>query len=226
VSAVLVATERDAPRAETFERTERRIERWAIQCRTQERQLQAFNEASFVLRSANRDDGATAAVFHGERHESRRERMMREHREQREAEVRKQARRHALEVRRGTGEQVYCRHCNRLVRTFGIAAKCERCKKDPNLVTARGTEKRSFVDRREPQPDLTPLSADAQRIQAIVDGLPVRLFDVLERRYLHRQSDHEAAAAMRITTAHFSGLARAAVDAVALALANGENSRV
>jgi len=218
LSAVMTATDRDA---DCYEYAERRIASWAVERRQQDRQFEAFREQLFTMRHVNRDDGATAAVFHGARQMTRRERMLQEHREQLAEELRKTLRKHKTIVRRAATAPAFCRHCgDQLTARDRTDFKCEACKADPDLVTARGTETRLFVDRPEPQPRITPLSADAKRIEALFAELPSREQDVLERCYLCKETELEAAESLGISVRSLAGRLCSAVSLIARALAN------
>jgi hypothetical protein len=227
----MVATEREPSRSELqalYDRAERRIELCAFEVRRQDRQWSAFREEQhrvFVVNTSGNDSSSTA-VFHGAKVETVRERMMREHREQELEEQRdreRKERRATLAVRRRAGLLHFCRHCN--VEMFrGLPGdKCQRCKDDPALVTARGKETRSSVPRREAQPDVTPLSPGAERMLALIASLEHWMWmakDAIELRYFERLSDHSAAEKMRVPTRVFIGYARAGVTRVAYLLAN------
>lgn len=224
MSAVMVETDRDLKAAaRAYELAERRIETLAIERRRQDRQFDDFRADLFRIRVTSRDDGLTATVFHGEKQESRRERMLREHREQEEAELRRKERSRVLAVRRRTGQRSFCRHCGRIVPD---GPKCASCKANPELVTARGSETRSFVPRLEAQPEIQPLSEKSKVADTLICELPSRLRDALELRYFKKQSDVKCAQQMGVSVAVFAGLAKAAVQDVAMQLANIDAARI
>lgn len=211
--------------SDAFRRAERRLENWALERRQQDREYEAFREQLFRIHSTRSDDGATATVFHGVRQLTRRERLLADHRREAELELRRQFHRQALAVRR-RGERVLCRHCGRVVTSLDNKRKCERCRNDPDLITARGKQKRTFVPRPEAQPNVTPLSDAASRVEALMHELTPRERDVLEHRYLRKESDLTAARVLRMTVRVFAGIASAAVAQIARGLETDEYARV
>lgn len=210
--------------AKLYAYAERRIELWAMERRRQERQFEQFRAETTRIRITNRDDGVSAAVFHGERRETVRERMLREHREEAEAEQRASERRHVLAVRRKTGVRSYCRHCGKIahdVRADG--PKCASCKADPALITARGSEKRMYRDRPEAQPTIQPLTRQSARVDNVICELSASARDVIEMRYVRRLSEAAAADELGMRVAVFAGLARNAVQMIALGLARADS---
>jgi hypothetical protein len=219
----MVITDRDKqPDTQAFERTERRIELCAFEVRRQDRQWSAFFDEQHRVRVVNTsgNDSSSTAVFHGAKVETVRERMLREHREEVEQEQRYRERRRALAVRRRTGVLHFCRHCNTEMFRGLSGDKCQRCKDDPALITARGTETRSFVPRREAQPDVTPLSLQAELVLALIAELDAWMREPLELRYFEKMTDTLAAQRMRVPVKVFAGYARAGVLRVSDLLAN------
>lgn len=227
-----MATDRETRRREeeqkAYQQAERRIELCAFEVRRQDRQWAAFREEQhrvYVVNTSG-NDSAASVVFHGGKVETVRERMLREAREEAEEEQRKRndkERRAALAVRRRAGLLHFCRHCNAMMFRGLPGDKCQRCKNDPALLTARGTETRSFVPRREAQPEITPLSPGAERMLALIATLEQWMRearDAIELRYFERLSDTRAAETMRVPVPNFIGYARAGVTRVAYLLAN------
>jgi hypothetical protein len=241
--------EREALQAETrlYEAAERRIEHWAFERRRQEEQRERFFAERRRIRSTNKPDNVNTAAFHGTKQETRKQRIERERREELERELdrkqRKQARDADLRARRGRGpvrrctacQTIYrgvadtcgckpCAHCGKSFR--GDSFKCESCKSNPDLITARGTETRSNVPRREAQPSMTPLSHEALRIEGLLDELPQWMAEAIDRRYRLKETDHTAAENLMIPVPMFAARCRAAVARVAELLANRETARV
>jgi hypothetical protein len=227
MSAVMVETHRDSRRfdAQAYERTERRIELCAFEVRRRERQWDAFYEEQhrvYVVNTSGNDSSSTA-VFHGAKVETVRQRMLREHHEQELEEQRKReqkGRRATLAVRRRAGVLHFCRHCNRQMFRGTPGDKCRSCKADPLLITARGTETRSFVPRREAQPDVTPLSVAAELMLAVIADLDAWMREPLELSYFEKLTDLAAAERMGVSVPVFAGYVRAGVTRVARVLAN------
>jgi hypothetical protein len=217
----MATTDRDKqPDTQAYERTERRIELCAFEVRRRERQWAVFYEQQQVVHVLRNTDPAAAAVFHGTKQMTRRERMLLEHRQEIEQEARKKERRHALALRRRVGVLHFCRHCNAEMFRGLPGDKCQRCKDDPALITARGTETRSFVPRREAQPDVTPLSLQAELVLALIAELDAWMREPLELRYFEKMTDTLAAERMRVPVKVFAGYARAGVLRVSDLLAN------
>jgi hypothetical protein len=237
-ACMVIATDREALRSETlaYERAERLIETWAFERRRQQQQRREFMALTQRIRLSNKPDTASTAVFHGQKQLTKKQRLEAEHRERVERERREAARKAALRARRGRGPvrkcsacwRIYrgdddtcgcrpCAHCG--TRFKGEGFKCEPCRHDPALATARGSQTRSFVPRLEAQPTITPLSNDALRIEALLDEIPQWMADAIKERYLAKQTDHKAAENLMIPVPTFSGRARAAVARVAELLA-------
>lgn len=246
MSAVMIdATDRDALHAQTklFERAERCIETWAFERRRQQQQTRQFFSEVRRIRSASKVETPSAAVFHGKPKLTKRERIEEWNRKTAELEQQQQARAEIERARRGAGPVHKCKECQRIyrgdadtcgcrpcahcgARFRGNGFKCESCKTDPDLITARGSETRSFVPRLEAQPGITPLSADATRIESLLNELPPWMAYAIEQRYLLKESDHKAAENLMIPVPTFAGRARAAVARVAELLANNKNAHV
>jgi hypothetical protein len=127
-------------------------------------------------------------------------------------------------IYRGDAETCGCKPCAHCGKRFrGESFKCSSCKSDPLLITARGTETRSFVPYREAQPTISPLSAGVKRIEALLEQLPPWMASALEQRYLLKQTDHKAAEELMISPSVFNGRARAAVVRMAELLANDKH---
>jgi len=221
VIAVMVATDRDASQSEqaAYERAERRIELCAFEVRRQDRQWAAFYEEQHRVRVLSKPDTAAVAVFHGTKQLSKRERMLAEWREEQERERARQAPRQPFALRRVPGVLHFCRHCNREMFRGTPGDKCRRCKNDPDLITARGTEKRNFGPRREAQPSITPLSPQAELVLEVIRCVERPLRDAIELRYFEKLTDLDAAQKEGVPVRVFAGYARAGVTRVAQLLA-------
>lgn len=218
----MVTTDREASQSDqaAYERAERRIELCAFEVRRQDRQWAAFYEEQHRVRVLSKTDGAAAAVFHGTKQTSRRERLLAEWRAEQERELNRKAPRQPFAVRRVQGVLHFCRHCNREMFRGEPGDKCQRCKNNPDLITARGTEKRSFHPRREAQPAITPLSPQAELVLEVIRLVESRMREAIELRYFEKLADVEAAKKMRVMPPVFGGYARAGVTRVAQLLAN------
>lgn len=220
----VVATDRDASQSEqaAYDRAERRIELCAFEVRRQDRQWAAFYEEQHRVRVLSKTDGAAAAVFHGTKQTSRRERILAEWRREQDREIHRKAPRQPFAVRRAPGVLHFCRHCNREMFRGTPGDKCQRCKNDPDLITARGKEKRSFHPRREAQPAITPLSPQAELVLDVIRMVEGPMRDALELRYFEKLTDHDAAQKARVPVRIFAGYARAGVTRVAQLLAKAD----
>lgn len=241
----MITPDRETLRAEThaYEYAERRIKLYAFEKRRQQQQRRDFFAQLRTIRSSSTADNASTAVFHGTKQLTTKQRLKMERekreREQAEREERERERKEELARRRGMGpirkcaecRTIYrgntdtcgcrpCAHCGKRFRGDGF--KCEPCKNDPNLVTAHGTETRSFVPHREAQLKIDPLSAESNRIAALLDEVPEWMRQAIELRYLFKLTDHAAAETLMIPVPVFTGRARAAVARVAELLANDE----
>ena len=245
----MVATDRETLRSETeaYEYAERRIKLWAFERNRQDEQERAARELYLSIRAARMSDTASTAVFHGKKQETTKQRIKREHQERqerdRERAEREQARKAELAARCGSGpvrrctlcRTIYrgdaetcgcklCPHCGQRFR--GKSFKCDPCKHDPELVTARGSETQSFVPRREAQPTIMSLSRESKRIEALLEELPIWMMVAIHERYRLKRTDEEAAEALRVSVSWHAGRVRAAVARMAQLLANDEHAPV
>jgi len=243
---MLIATDREALHADTllYEAAERSIENWARERRRQAEQRRQFFTDLQRIRSSSKSSTASAAVFHGKLVLTRRQRDALRQRQQQEFEQRKKERDAERRARRGTGPVRKCQACQTTIyrgyadtcgcrpcahcghRFRGAGFKCESCHSDPALITARGTETRSFVPHREAQAKISALSVNAQLMEVLLEDMPRWMVSAIERRYVLKQSDRNAAEESMIPVSVFCGRVRAAVARVAELLANCERSAV
>jgi hypothetical protein len=243
----MVATDRIALQAATrqYERAEEAIENLAIERRRRALQMARFHAAtSRPPRSSSNAERASEAVnvFHRKSRLSKAERLKREAQEEHERARRRNELKAERRERRGLGpvrkcvecQTIYrgdadtcgckpCVHCTQRFR--GDGRKCESCKADPELITARGRQT-DGAKVLEPQPSMSPLSPESKRVQAVIDGLQRWMQEAIELKYTHRLNDHKAADELMIPVPVFNGRVRAAVARVAELLAIEENSRV